>query len=276
MQSHGGAPPNRALLLIRDLIQERTGVYFDDNNLELMNGKISDLMAEQGLDSPFDYYYLLKYGEASSGEWTKLLDAISVRETYLWREVDQIHALVKALMPCLAAGPSKSLKIWSAACANGDEAITIAIALDMAGWFDRLAIEIHASDMSAAAIDAAQRGVYRERSFRRLPAELRDRYFKSVSGGWEIVPNIRKRITWHRANVTNRDEIQVLAHSHVIFCRNVFIYFSEQTIRTVVQTFAECMTSPGYLFVGAAESLLRITNRFQLQQIEGAFVYVKE
>jgi len=192
------------------------------------------------------------------------------------REIDQIHALVNVVMPCLAARFTMPLKIWSAACATGDEPITIAMALDRAGWFNRIPIEIHASDMSPTAINFAERGVYKERSFRRLPAELRDRYFRSVSEAWEIDSNIRRRITWHRANLTNREEVGPLAHAHVIFCRNVFIYFSEQTIRSVLQTFAECMSSPGYLFVGAAESLLRITTRFQLQQIEGAFVYVKE
>jgi chemotaxis protein methyltransferase CheR len=261
---------------LRDLIHERTGVYFDQNNLELMKGKVTDLMAELGLDSPFDYYYLLKYEEGSGGEWSKLLDAISVRETYFWREIDQIHTLANVLMPCLASRVTSPLKIWSAACATGDEPITIAMALDQAGWFNRIPIEICASDMSPTAINSAKRGVYKARSFRRLPAELRDRYFTRVSDGWEIDPSIRTRITWRNANMTNRAEIESLAHSHVIFCRNVFIYFSEQTIRTVVQTFEQCMASPGYLFVGAAESLLRVTNRFRLQQIEGAFVYVRE
>jgi chemotaxis protein methyltransferase CheR len=105
---------------------------------------------------------------------------------------------------------------------------------------------------------------------------MRDRYFRRVANGWEVDPGLRSRITWHRANLVNRSDIEDLAHSQVIFCRNVFIYFSEPMIRQVVKTYAECMPRPGYLFVGAAESLLKFSTEFQLRQIEGSFVYVKE
>ena len=80
---------------MRDLIHERCGIYFGDENMELMVDKITDLMAERDMDSPVDYYYLLKYEGEPSGEWENLLNAISVRETYFWREVDQIRAFVK-------------------------------------------------------------------------------------------------------------------------------------------------------------------------------------
>ena len=275
MQSGAGAR-NAALLLLRDLISERTGVYFEQSTLDLMEGKISDLMADRGIDSIFDYYYLLKYEGPSGDEWTKLLNAISVRETYFWREFDQIRTLVDVIVPGLARTAIGPLRIWSAACATGDEPLTIAMALDQAGWLDRIPLEIHATDMSSAALCTAERGIYRERAFRSLSQELRDRYFRPVPDGWEIDPGIRRRITWHRANLTNRSEIEWLARSPMIFCRNVFIYFSEHAIRAVVKTFAECMPTPGYLFVGAAESLLKFTSEFQLRQIEGAFVYVKE
>src|SRR5690349_16847191 len=165
-----------AWTLIRDLVHERCGIHFEDNNLDLMMDKISDLMAERDLDSPIDYYYLLKYEGEESGEWTNVLNAITVRETYFWREIDQVRALVDVLVPELSASFREPLRIWSAACASGEEPISIAMALDQAGWFARIPIEIYASDMSPAAMCVAERGIYRERSFRRLPAELRDRY----------------------------------------------------------------------------------------------------
>src|SRR5262249_37597410 len=137
-------------------------------------------------------------------------------------------------------------------------------------------IEIYASDISSVALCAAQRGFYRQRSLRSLPDEVRMRYFRNVEGGWEVDPALRRRIAWTRANLTNRNEIADMARARVIFCRNVFIYFSEPVIRKIVATYEECMPNPGYLFVGAAESLLKFSTQFQLQQIEGSFVYVKE
>jgi chemotaxis protein methyltransferase CheR len=241
-----------------------------------MVSKISHLMAECGVDSPLDYYYLLKYEGESENEWSNLQNAISVRETYFAREIDQIRALVDVVVPVLAKGSSAPLRIWSSAAATGEEPLTIAMALDQAGWFDRIPIEIRASDMSSAAICAAERGIYRERAFRTLSPELHERYFRKLTDGWEVDPALRHRILWRRANLTNRSDIEDLARSHVIFCRNVFIYFSELAIRKVVKIFEECMTRPGYLFVGAAESMLKFTTQFRLQQIQSAFVYVKE
>src|SRR6266478_412698 len=192
--------PNRARLqttpwtLLRDLINERTGIYFDQNNLDLMIDKLSGLMTERSLDSPTDYYYFLKYDAEATGEWSSVVNAISVRETYFWREIDQIRALVDVLVPQLCERFSEPLRIWSAACASGDEPLTIAMALDQNRWFDRHPIEIYASDLSSTAICLAQRGIYRERAFRNLPSELRSRYFRRVAEGWEIDPHIRRRI----------------------------------------------------------------------------------
>jgi chemotaxis protein methyltransferase CheR len=261
--------------LIRDLINERTGIHFDEDSLDLMINKLSDLMSERDIDSPTDYYYFLKYDGEANTEWVNLVNAITVRETYFWREMDQIQALVSVLVPKLCAGFREPLRIWSAACASGEEPVTIAMALDKEGWFDRHPIEIYASDMSPAALCAAERGIYRDRAFRNLPPELRRRYFKPVSEGWELDPNLRRRIVWRRANLLNRAEFEDLARSRVILCRNVFIYFTEVTIRRVVKVYEECMLEPGYLFVGAAESLLKFSTRFGLEEIGGAFVYVK-
>jgi chemotaxis protein methyltransferase CheR len=261
--------------LIRDLINERTGIYFDENGLDLMMDKLSALMSERDIDSPTDYYYFLKYDGEANAEWSNVINAISVRETYFWREMEQIQALVGVLVPRLCATFPEPLRIWSAACASGEEPATIAMALEQEGWFDRHPIEIYASDMSPAALCIAQRGIYRERAFRNLPPELRSRYFRSVSDGWELDPKIRRRIVWRRANILNRLEIEDLARSRVILSRNVFIYFAEATIRNVVRVFEECMPEPGYLLLGAAESLLKFSTKFNLAEIGGAFMYVK-
>jgi chemotaxis protein methyltransferase CheR len=277
VESDRSATRNAAWMLIRDLVHERAGIYFDANNLDLMMTKVSDLMAERDVDSPIDYYYLLKYEGETSGEWPNLLNAVCVRETYFWREIDQIRALVDVIVPEVARTSNEPLRIWSAACASGEEPYSIAMALDQAGWFHRIPIEIYASDLSTAAICAVQRGAYKERSFRSLPPELRERYFTEVSPHtWEIAPDIRRRVAPRRANLTDTADIQDLARSRVIFCRNVFIYFSEAIIRKVVKTFEECMPKPGYLFLGAAESLLKFTSQFRLQEMGRAFVYIKD
>jgi chemotaxis protein methyltransferase CheR len=265
-----------AFSLLRNLIQERTGLFYDDRKRDVLADKLTARALECGFDSFLDYYYFLKYDEKAAAEWGQVMDALAVYETYFWREMDQIHALVDVVVPeYFAARRPQPLRIWSAGCATGEEPLTIAMALYEAGWFVRAPIEIYASDASPSAIQKAQRGVYRERSFRSLPAALRAKYFTRQEDGWRVAPHLRSRVQWATANLLAKDQIAPFASSPVIFCRNVFIYFSPHTIRQVVHHFHERMPSPGYLFVAAAESLLRVTQDFELQEIGGAFVYVK-
>jgi chemotaxis protein methyltransferase CheR len=165
--------------------------------------------------------------------------------------------------------------VWSAACATGEEALTIAMVLNEAGWFGRADVEVWASDISPSALEKAARGVYRERSFRALPPGLRAKYFTPVEGGWRVDPELQARVRFTRANLLDEQDISFLATAPFIFCRNVFIYFSQATVAEVVARFAQRMPRPSYLFVGVSESLLRRNTAFELDQLREAFVYVK-
>src|SRR5215213_1167363 len=275
-RSQNLALPEGTTALIRNLINERTGMFFDNGKSDLLIDKLSPLVIERGFGSYLDYYYLLKYDSSAPAEWQNVMNALSVQETSFWREFDQVRALVQTLVPEWHARKSNStLRIWSAACATGEEPLTIAMALNEAGWFEKASIEIVASDASSKALDRAAAGVYRERAFRNLSAQLRDRYFDRNGSDWRAKSSIHSRIKWGRANLMEEDQISQLASADFIFCRNVFIYFSESAISRVVRSFSRFIRSPGYLFVGAAESLLRLTTDFTLTEIDDAFVYMK-
>ena len=269
--------PERTLPLLRDLVNTQTGMYYDADRLFYLRDRLSPLALEHGFDSLLDYYYLLKYEGEATGEWARAIDALSVQETYFWREVDQLQALVNRIIPALIDVGRHRLRIWSVPCATGEEPLSIAMALEEHGWFDRLPIEIYASDASEAALRKAGIGRYGNRAFRQLPIALREKYFDTVTSSlWAVKPSLSARITgWSRVNVVRSDEVAPRASVDVIFCRNLFIYFNEATVRLVAEQFAEHMRTPGFLCVGAAESLLRVTNRFELQDIGGAYVYAK-
>lgn len=264
--------------LLRDLIHERTGLFFDNGKGDILADKLSLLVIERGFTSLLDYYYLLKYDEAAQDEWLNVMNALSVQETYFWREMDQVRTLVERVVPEWFAQPSaEPLKIWCAACATGEEPLTIAMALDEAGWLGRVPIEIHASDASTAAVEKARRGVYRERSFRNLPTHLRARYFtqEGATKTWRVDAKLHASVRWGVVNLMDEAETAPWATANVIFCRNVFIYFSEQTIGRTVRSFGAHIRPPGYLFVAASESLLRLSTDFELKEMGSAFVYVK-
>jgi chemotaxis protein methyltransferase CheR len=271
--------PESIFTILRDLIHEHTGLYYENNQRTMLAEKLSPRLLERDLDSFLDYYYLLKYDLNAYEEWHYLMDILSVQETYFWREIDQVQVMVDVLLPQLLELPKfryQPVRIWCAVCATGEEPLSIAIALQEKGWFDKFAIKIYASDGSQKAIAQAQKGIYRERSFRTLPEYLKQKYFQKIEGGWKIQADIHQRVQWSLANLMQPNEIQSLTHANFIFCRNVFIYFSEESIKHTVSLFYQGITSPGYLFVGAAESLLKITKEFDLQEIGGAFVYVKK
>src|SRR5687767_9730200 len=111
---------SRGVPLLRDLIHEKTGIEFGDDMLDVLFDKIYPLAADRGFDSLIDYYYLLKYDSGAVAEWPRVFDALSVRETFFWRELDQIQTLAQTLVPReLARRPYETIKIWSAACATG-------------------------------------------------------------------------------------------------------------------------------------------------------------
>jgi chemotaxis protein methyltransferase CheR len=270
--------PHGTLTLLRDLVHDRAGLYYDDQRVEVLADRLTPLAIARGFDSLLDFYYLLKYDAGAEEDWARAIDALSVQETYFWREVDQVQALCEAILPRLVAEHRRPIRIWSLPCATGEEPLSIAIALTEAGWFSRARIEIHAADASQSALNKARAGRYGARAFRQLPEALRERYFdrNSDENEWKVSRPIHDRITsWSRVNAANRPELDALIGADVIFCRNLFIYFQEATVRRVVEGFAEVMSSPAFLCVGAAESLLRITTRFELQDIAGAYVYVR-
>jgi chemotaxis protein methyltransferase CheR len=269
--------PTTGLKMLAELVREQTGMSFDNGRAHLLAERTAPLVVERGFRSFLDFYYLLKYDEATAPPaWRQVMDALSVPETYFWREIDQMRAVVNRVVPEVARRNRGVVRIWSAPCATGEEPLTLAMMLDEAGWFDRAVIEIHASDGSQAAIAKARDGRYRGRSMRALPEALRERYFSAQGDAFVPRPDLSSRITsWSVVNLMRTDEVALLARCPIVFCRNAFIYFSPDAIAHVIRNFATMMPSPAFLCVGASESLLNVTSAFSLEEVDGAFVYVK-
>jgi chemotaxis protein methyltransferase CheR len=263
-------------VLLRDLIERRTGVFFDDGKRGFLADKLSEGVSSLGMTSFLDYYYLLRYDTDAGQHWSRLMDWLAVPETYFWRQSEQFDTLARSSAPAHFAGRSYGpLRIWSAACCSGEEPLSIAMALAEAGFASH-PVEIIASDGSPAMLQRARRGSYSERAFRQLPDGLRDKYFRRCAdGSWQPDPALSRNIRWTLANLANPSEVAPLAAVDVIFCRNVFIYFSEDAIRSVVKVFSERMPDSGILFLGASEALTRLGVNFELAEIGGSFAYVK-
>jgi len=266
---------DRAFGLLQDLIEKRTGLSYRGGKVDLLADRLAEAVSAAGSSSFLEYYYLLRYDPDAERHWARLLDRLSVPETYFWRQAEQLEAVANVVAPRHFAARGGPLRIWSAACCTGEEPLSIAMALAEAGLLDRHPIEIVASDASEKVIERARQGRFGERSFRALPIHLRQRYFTSSGDHWQVAKHLLERVRWTTANLIDAEQIGTLAAADVIFCRNVFIYFSDDAIRRVVHTFAERMPATGLLFVGASESLTRLSSEFKLEEVAGAFVYTR-
>ena len=261
--------------IFRELVHERLGLFYEAAQFDQVADRLAPLVVERGLGSFMDYYYLLKYSD-DEAEWGRVMDALSVPETYFWRESDQLRAMVGDVVPALTEElRGRPLQIWSVPCASGEEPLTLAMMLEEARWFDRAPIQILGSDASRAAVARAERGRYGPRAFRNLSPELREKYFTPDGDQWIVHPGLRRRVEYDVVNLVVPDEVARHASAPIVFCRNVFIYFSEQSIRRTLDAMMQHMPDPAYLCVGASESLLRLRTALSLEEIGGAFVYVK-
>lgn len=269
------------LLLLRDLIQERVGLFFRDyQGLEVIANRLAPLLEKSGCGSFSEYYRLLsEQGITSANEWRHVVAGLSKSKSSFLRHRQRAQLLTNSIIPqWLLNDRAKTLKIWSAGCSTGEEPLTMAMALIEAGWFDRLDIEIYGSDASFVAIEKAQQGVYSESRVRDLSPDLQVKYFIPVNEGWQVKPELHKRIQWSVTNIMSEREIAELAASHIIFCCNVFIYFSDSAICQTLSLFGKHMHSGGYLFTDKGdyfESLMSQVSYFQQRQFGGDSIWMK-
>lgn len=262
---------------LSSLIEQRTGIVHGPEKDYLLYDKLEPLVMERGFDSFMDYYYYLIQGEEAEAEWRRVESVVTVNETYFWREVEQIKEAAFTLVPQLVSIKNDlPVRIWHAACGSGEEPYSMIMALMEANPLLAKKVEIIATDMSEKALTAARTGVYRSFSFRSLPLDMKQRYFLPESNGrMRLVDSIRNQVQFMRLNLVDEVEMGKMCNFDIIFCRNVFIYFSQPTIKKVVQSIYNSLNAPGYLFVSAVESLLRTTTLFDIVTIGDAYGYLK-
>lgn len=254
------------------LVEEKTGLHYGERDRDLFGAKVWQRAQEAGFESLLEYYYFLRYDPAGARELDTLIEHLVVGETYLFRELDQIRMLVDQIVgPRVAAGAR--VRIWSAACATGEEPLTLAMVLAHRRCLDR--VELVGSDISAAALGVARKGRFGRRAVRvdPLPAEAADQVVVEPDGTVTVRPDLVARVEWRQVNLLDRDQVRALGTFDVILCRNVLIYFRDATIKNVIDTLSAALAPSGALFVGVAESLLRLSTPLVCEEQAGVFFY---
>jgi chemotaxis protein methyltransferase CheR len=265
--------------LLRDLIHERFGLFFDDNQRASLRARLQGRLAGRGLRSFEDYFHELRFAPDRADELVSMVTHLTNNETYFYREGPQLNVFADHVLRQTKERKSRSsdrtLRLLSAGCSTGEEAYTLAmIAFDSGQFFWNWEVEVVGLDVDVQALEKARRGVYQHNSFRTLPADIKARHFVPAGpGSFQVKEPIRRMVTWRRGNLVEAESFEGLGPLDVIFCRNVLIYFSDAMILRVVRLLHDVLAPGGYLCLGHAESLSRITDLFLPVRFQGAMVY---
>jgi chemotaxis protein methyltransferase CheR len=261
-----------------EFFYRKTGIMFDPQKKYFAERRVTDRMTRLGCATFREYFATIRF-EASGEEMQRLVNQMTVNETYFFREDYQLKALVTGILPDLAARRRKgqSIRIWSVPCSSGEEPYSLAIYI-LENWADadRQDIEILASDIDSAILAAATAGVYAERSLQRLSPDLIRRYFtRQKDDQYCISDDIRNSIDFSQGNVVDPHFMRMFRGVDVIFCRNMLIYFDDQSRRETVEAMYDCLSPGGYICLGHSESMSRISSLFRPRKYADSIIYQK-
>jgi chemotaxis protein methyltransferase CheR len=263
--------------LIRDIIREYCGLYFDDNSRYLLEKRLTRRVKMRHLDNFRDYYRFILYDRNSAEELAQIIDVLTVNETYFFREQNQLRALNEEILEELRERnkDKRTVRIWSAGCSTGEEPYTIAMLISEKGCFSGWDVEIHGSDINQRVLQVARRGIYKRNSFRTTEFYFRSKYFIEEDGSYKILDDMKRLVTFSYLNLIDPFKTRFLGKMDVILCRNVLIYFDGASRKKVIDNFYDRLVDGGYLLLGHAESLINISTAFTLKHFKNDMVYLK-
>jgi len=261
------------------MVYTKTGIFITDSKVYALKKRVEKRVKALGLPSPEEYIEYLKYADVSGREFANLINEITVNETYFFRNFPQLRVFAEHCLPDVVERKKQkklqTVNILSAGSSTGEEPYTLSIIcqelLDPSFKF-----KIDALDIDSKALEAAQKAVYSERSIKDVPLKYLEKYFVKIGNVYQLKDTVKRYVHFHRVNLFDRDALLSVGKNYdFVFCRNVLIYFSDESRRKVVESFYAMMNPGGYIFLGHSEFLSRITNAFELKRIGGFLVYQK-
>ncbi len=273
--------PEEEFRLLRDFIHEKFGIYFDIGDRPLLRSRLLGRLSGLDLSSFEDYYHYLRFGPERHEELWRMITHLTNNETYFYREAGQLQAFAENVLRLVKDRKTRQgdrrLRVVSAGCSTGEEAHTLAMLLHDSGeFFWNWDIQIVGVDVDQVALEKARRAIYQHNSFRSVAPEIVERHFTNhTNGAHQVKEALRKHVRFVHGNIIESATYETLRPVDVIVCRNVLIYFSDAATLRAIQTFYRVLEPGGYLLLGHAESLSRISDLFTPIRFKGAMIYQK-
>jgi len=254
-------PPDYEYL--RKLLRDQSGLDLSDDKQYLIESRLLPLSRKSGLAGISELVQKMKGGSASIT--TQVVEAMTTNETFFFRDKVPFDHFRVSIMPEIlqARASRKSVRIWCAAGSTGQEPYSLAMCLKemdsaIAGW----RVEILATDLSQEVIEKSRAGLYSQFEVQRgLPIQMLVKYFSQVGEFWQVNPDIRAMVQHRQLNLLH--DFSQLGVFDVIFCRNVLIYFDQDTKINIFNRLAKASEPDGFLALGAAETVVGLTDVFK-------------
>ena len=269
-------------LQLRDFIYAQCGIFIGENRKYLIENRLASRLKELNLHSYLEYYNYLRFDSHKQSELTRLFEVVTTNETSFYRNPPQLQifkdVVLKNALDELRQKGQKRLRIWSAGCSTGEEPYTIAIILhellrqEISTWD----IRITANDLSEAVLASARKGIYSEYALRTTPREIIEKYFTKDDTNYKLDIKLKRLVLFGQINLNNKMQLSRVERSHIVFCRNVIIYFDDDMKRRVISAFYDNLLPGGSLLIGHSESLHNISRAFKPEHHKGTLVYRKQ
>ncbi len=275
------APYDPYLYRIRDLVCRVSGIFHSDHKLYFVADRCARRMRSTGATCMQEYYGQLADRGGRPSELVALLNEITVGETCFFRNLPQLDAIRKIVIPAIVQERARlaftHLRIWSAGCSTGEEPYTLAMVLEeelqraLRGW----TFELLATDLNEKSLDFAKKATYGDYALRNTPLYYLQKYFRRRHGLHHVSEQIRKRVSFTSLNLVDDSKMLFMKGMDIVFCSNVLIYFEGQARRRVVQHFFNNLIPGGYFFLGHSESLFGVNGDFKLMNFTGGSLYTR-
>ena len=242
-----------------EYLRRSRGFDFSSYKRSTLSRRVAKRMQDVGVEGYLDY---LDYLEVHSDEFEQLFNTILINVTAFFRDEKPWTFLREEIVPrILQNNPTDTIRVWSAGCASGEEAYSLAILFAEAVGESafRKRVKIYATDIDEEALVQARQGLYPTRAVEQLPDDYRERYFETVAGGHVFRPELRRSIIFGRHDLTRDAPISRL---HLLVCRNTLMYFNGEAQESIIQRLHFALRSTGFLFLGRAETLLSHSTLF--------------
>ncbi len=249
--------------LLCGIVKSRSGLTLSPDKAYLLENRLMAVARKWGMNDIDGLSEAVRSGP-NDELLREITEAMTTNETLFFRDQTPFEQLQKVVLPRLmeSRGESRHIRIWSAACSSGQEPYSICMVLkEMGNVFENWRIEILATDISRAMLDKARAGLYTQFEVQRgLPIAMLMKYFRQAGDKWEIDPSIRAMVEYKEFNLLN--DPASLGTFDIVFCRNVLIYLDQSTKTRVLENVWQRMPADGVLYMGGAETVMGVTERF--------------